>query len=101
MTDSTKLQHWMDVASRLLVTHFGVTLNDTELSDEDTVISLIESDIRPFEAVNDLVDKFDLVRLNSPGFIPRSRYLDAADELIAGMQSGAELALRHRPDDCG
>ena len=78
-------QFWQATASELLGRHFGLTLNDTDLCDEACVMQLHSACIRPFEAINDLVDKYHLTHLNSSDFLPRSPYLNEADELEAGV----------------
>lgn len=90
-------QCWLATVSALLARHFGLTLNDTDLCDEDCVAQLHGAGIRPFEIVNDLVDKYHLTHLNSSDFLPRSPYLNAADELIAGLEAGATLGLTGHP----
>lgn len=90
-------QFWQATAAALLARHYGLTLNDTDLCDDDCVVTLQKTGIRSFEAINDLVDKYHLTHLNDSAYLPRSPYLSAADELIAGLEAGATLGMISRP----
>ncbi|MFN1148897.1 TA system toxin CbtA family protein [Serratia liquefaciens] len=73
--------YWQTIAGRLLAKYFGLTLNDTDLCEADCVIALQEAGVRPFEAINNLVDKYHLVRLGTNSFTPSSPYLRQEEEL--------------------
>ncbi|ANJ94196.1 TA system toxin CbtA family protein [Serratia plymuthica] len=73
--------YWQTIAGRLLAKYFGLTLNDTDLCEADCVIALQEVGVRPFEAINNLVDKYHLVRLGTNPFTPSSPYLRQEEEL--------------------
>ncbi|SFN39778.1 TA system toxin CbtA family protein [Xenorhabdus japonica] len=90
-----RLTVWQMIAAALLKRHFGLNLNDTVLCETGTVAELLTSGVRPSEAINELVDKYDLTRLNSQA-IPRSTpYLDIHDELTVIFDSGlAEMLFR-------
>jgi len=90
-------QFWQATASALLARHYGLTLNDTDLCDDACVAALQKAGIKPFEAINDLVDKYHLTHLNDSAYLPRSPYLSAADELIAGLEAGATLGMISHP----
>lgn len=90
-------QFWQAIAAALLARHYGLTLNDTDLCDDACVATLQKAGIKPFEAINDLVDKYHLTHLNDSAYQPRSPYLSAADELIAGLEAGATLGMISRP----
>ncbi len=83
-------QVWQSTVSVLLHRHFGLTLNDTQFCEESCVAELQKAGIRPFEVINDLVDKYQLTHLrdNNP-YQQSSPYLNAADELIAVFEVGA------------
>ncbi|GAA3592237.1 TA system toxin CbtA family protein [Gibbsiella greigii] len=74
-------QVWQSTAGTLLAKYFGLMLNDTELCEEDCVIALQEAGIRPFEAINTLVDKYHLERIDGTGYQPLSPYIREVDEL--------------------
>lgn len=90
-------QFWQATASALLARHYGLTLNDTELCDETCVVALQKAGIKPFEAINDLVDKYHLTHLQDSVNRTRSPYLTAANELIAGLEAGATLGIISHP----
>ncbi|OTA18194.1 toxin-antitoxin protein [Xenorhabdus vietnamensis] len=90
-----RLTIWQMIAAALLKRHFGLSLNDTALCETDTVTELIAHGVLPSEAINELVDKYDLTRLNTQ-VIPRSTpYLGIHDELTVIFDSGlAEMLFR-------
>jgi len=90
-------QFWQATAAALLARHYGLTLNDTDLCDAACVATLQKAGIKPFEAINDLVDKYHLTHLNDSAYLPHSPYLSAADELIAGLEAGATLGMISHP----
>ena len=59
---------WQTLLTRLLEQHYGLTLNDTPLSNEDVILEHIEAGISLCDAVNFIVEKYDLVRIDRPGF---------------------------------
>ncbi|CDG16831.1 TA system toxin CbtA family protein [Xenorhabdus doucetiae] len=71
---------WQVIAACLLKRHFGLSLNDTALCETDTAESLRINGIRPFEAINGLVDKYDLTRLDGNTVSSRTPYLRIQDE---------------------
>ncbi|MBD2782749.1 TA system toxin CbtA family protein [Xenorhabdus szentirmaii] len=92
---STRLTVWQVIAAALLKRHFGLNLTDTVLCETDTVAALTTCGVRPSEAINGLVDKYDLTRLNTQA-VPRSTpYLDIDDELVVIFDSGlADMLLK-------
>lgn len=90
------------MAHMLLGQHFGLTLNDTEFCDDFVVESLITGGTSPVDAINALVDKYDLTRLNTSDQRHQSPYLSNADELIAAMNAAESLTLVvGQRDECG
>ncbi|MEE4410554.1 MULTISPECIES: TA system toxin CbtA family protein [unclassified Serratia (in: enterobacteria)] len=73
--------YWQTIAGRLLAKYFGLTLNDTDLCEAECVMALQEVGVRPFEAINNLVDKYHLVRLGTHPFTPPSPFLRQEEEL--------------------
>nr|WP_237385459.1 TA system toxin CbtA family protein [Xenorhabdus sp. Sc-CR9] len=89
---------WQVIAAALLKRHFGLNLTDTVLCETDTAAALIARGVRPSEAINELVDKYDLIRLNTQ-VIPRSTpYLDIHDELTVLFDSGLADRLFRQTD---
>lgn len=77
---TTEQRDWQTLAGRLLAKYFGLTLNDTDLCEADCVMALQQAGMRPFEAINHLVDKYHLVRLDANPFTPSSPYLRPFEE---------------------
>lgn len=54
--------------TRLLDQHYGLTLGDTHFSDETVIQEHIDAGITLADAVNFLVEKYELVRIDRRGF---------------------------------
>lgn len=54
--------------TRLLGQHYGLTLNDTPFSNETFIKEHIDAGISLVDAVNFLVEKYELVRIDRKGF---------------------------------
>ena len=87
---------WQMLLTRLLEQHYGLTLNDTPFSDETVIQAHITAGITLADAVNFLVDKYELVRIDRRGFNwqEQSPYLRAVDILRARQATG--LLKRNR-----
>lgn len=48
--------------------HYGLTLNDTPFSDEQVIQQHIDAGISLTDALNFIVEKYELVRTDRPGF---------------------------------
>lgn len=59
---------WQMLLARLLEQHYGLTLNDTPFSDETVIQEHIDAGISLADAVNYLVEKYELVRIDRRGF---------------------------------
>ena len=81
---------WQMLLIRLLEKHYGLTLNDTPFSDETVIQEHITAGITLADAVNFLVEKYELVRIDRKGFSwqEQSPYLRAADILRARQATG-------------
>ena len=81
---------WQMLLIRLLEKHYGLTLNDTPFSDETVIQEHINAGITLADAVNFLVEKYELVRIDRKGFSwqEQSPYLRAADILRARQATG-------------
>ncbi|EOA1826888.1 TA system toxin CbtA family protein, partial [Raoultella planticola] len=79
----TPVAIWQMLLTRLLEQHYGLTLNDTPFSDETVIKEHIDAGITLADAVNFLVDKYELVRIDRRGFNcqEQSPYLRAVDIL--------------------
>ncbi|MDE9455131.1 TA system toxin CbtA family protein [Xenorhabdus bovienii] len=87
---------WQMLLTRLLEQHYGLTLNDTPFSDETVIQEHIDAGITLADAVNFLVEKYELVRIDRRGFSwqEQSPYLRAVDILRARQATG--LLRRNR-----
>ncbi|WP_076732890.1 TA system toxin CbtA family protein, partial [Cronobacter sakazakii] len=54
---------WQMLLARLLEQHYGLTINDTPFSDEVVIQQHIDAGITLSDAVNFLVEKYELVRI--------------------------------------
>ncbi|MEP9306805.1 TA system toxin CbtA family protein [Enterobacter cloacae] len=81
---------WQMLLTRLLEQHYGLTLNDTPFSDETVIQEHINAGITLADAVNFLVGKYELVRIDRKGFSwqEQSPYLRAVDILRARQATG-------------
>ena len=59
---------WQMLLTRLLKQHYGLTLNDTPFSEERVIQEHIDAGITLADAVNFLVEKYELVRIDRKGF---------------------------------
>ncbi|MEI7099886.1 TA system toxin CbtA family protein [Klebsiella pneumoniae] len=81
---------WQMLLTRLLEKHYGLTLNDTPFCDETVIQEHIDAGITLADAVNFLVEKYGLVRIDRNGFVwqEQSPYLRAVDILRARQATG-------------
>lgn len=59
---------WQMLPTCLLEQHYGLTLNDTPFSDETVIQEHIDAGITLANAVNFLVEKYELARIDHRGF---------------------------------
>lgn len=90
---------WQMLLTRLLEQHYGLTLNDTPFSDETVIKEHIDAGITLADAVNFLVDKYELVRIDRRGFNcqEQSPYLRAVDILRVRQATGLLRLCRNKP----
>ncbi len=76
---------WQMLLSRLLDQHYGLTLNDTPFSDETVIKEHIDAGISLADAINFLVEKYELIRIDRKGFSwqEQSPFITAVDILKA------------------
>ncbi|OAZ92433.1 TA system toxin CbtA family protein [Enterobacter asburiae] len=81
---------WQMLLTRLLEKHYGLTLNDTPFSDETTIREHIDAGVSLSDAVNFLVEKYGLVRIDRKGFSwqEQTPYLSVVDILRARRSTG-------------
>lgn len=59
---------WQQLLTFLLNQHYGLTLNDTPFGNEGVIQEHIDAGISLCDAVNFIVEKYDLVRTDRQGF---------------------------------
>ena len=85
---------WQMLLSRLLEQHYGLTLNDTPFCDETVIQKHIDAGITLANAINFLVEKYELVRIDRRGFSwqEQTPYLTIIDI----MRARRDLGLMNR-----
>lgn len=81
---------WQKLLTHLLDQHYGLTLSDTPFSNETTIREHIDAGISLSDAVNFLVEKYELVRTDRPGFtiMEQSPFITPIDILRARQATG-------------
>lgn len=81
---------WQMLLTYLLEQHYGLTLNDTPFGDEQVIAQHIDAGISLADALNFIVEKYDLVRTDHPGFSIRlqSPFIGRIDMLRARRATG-------------
>ncbi|AZK61588.1 TA system toxin CbtA family protein [Pectobacterium versatile] len=59
---------WQQLLTYLLEKHYGLTLNDTPFCEENVIQAHIDAGVTLVNAVNFLVEKYELVRIDRNGF---------------------------------
>ncbi|BEM02004.1 hypothetical protein SM14VA2_44160 [Serratia marcescens] len=59
---------WQSLLTYLLAQHYGLMLNDTAFSDNAVIQAHLDDGISLMDALNAMVEKFDLVRIDRRGF---------------------------------
>ncbi|MEL7631475.1 TA system toxin CbtA family protein [Pectobacterium aroidearum] len=81
---------WQQLLTYLLEKHYGLTLNDTPFCEESVIQAHIDAGITLVNAVNFLVEKYELVRIDRNGFSwqEQSPFLTTVDILRARRVTG-------------
>ena len=81
---------WQMLLTRLLEQHYGLTLNDTPFSEERVIQEHIDAGITLADAINFLVEKYELVRIDRRGFSwqEQTPYLTIIDIMRARRDLG-------------
>ena len=81
---------WQMLLARLLEKHYGLTLNDTPFFDESVIQEHIDAGITLADAINFLVEKYELVRIDRRGFSwqEQTPYLTIIDIMRARRDLG-------------
>jgi len=94
----TPVTIWQMLLTRLLEQHYGLMLSDTPFSDETVIKEHIDAGITLANAVNFLVEKYELVRIDHNGFTSQVQapYLTATDILQARKACGLMSRCSYR-----
>ncbi|MGL4824206.1 MAG: TA system toxin CbtA family protein [Plesiomonas shigelloides] len=88
------ITEWQIMLTQLLKTHYGLALDDTPFSDEQTIRTSIHAGLTLSEALNSLVDKYNLQRIDQVAFYCEpTPYISAYDIQRARRSTG--LAAPH------
>ncbi|WP_350326821.1 TA system toxin CbtA family protein [Pectobacterium aroidearum] len=81
---------WQQLLTHLLEKHYGLTLNDTPFCEENVIQAHIDAGITLVNAVNFLVERYELVRIDRNGFSwqEQSPFLTTVDILRARRATG-------------
>lgn len=84
------VQVWQQLLTYLLEQHYGLTLNDTPFHEDAVIQEHIEAGITLADAVNFLVERYELVRTDRKGFTwqEQTPFLTATDILRARRATG-------------
>ncbi|MGK9009904.1 TA system toxin CbtA family protein [Serratia marcescens] len=89
---------WQSLLTYLLAQHYGLMLNDTAFSDDAVIHAHIDDGISIADALNAMVEKFDLVRIDRRGFTcqAQSPLVTAIDILRARRACGLMTRAGYR-----
>lgn len=89
-TSPSPVEIWQRLLSHLLERHYGLTLNDTPFGNDGVIQEHIEAGISLCDAVNFIVEKYALVRIDRRGFNAetQSPLLTSIDILRARKATG-------------
>lgn len=89
-TRLSPVQVWQQLLTYLLEHHYGLTLNDTPFHEGHVIQKHIERGITLADAVNFLVEKYELVRIDRKGFSwqEQTPFLTATDIIRAKRATG-------------
>ncbi|HAT7578917.1 TA system toxin CbtA family protein [Enterobacter hormaechei] len=98
VSNNPALNEYQQLIVWLLKHCYGLELNDTQYHDEQAIAQQIEHGITVRETVNELVEKFDLVRVDRPGFnlMAQDPLLNGADLLRARSALGLRSPVNRR-----
>lgn len=84
------IEIWQCLLTHLLSQHYGLTLNDTPFSKETTIQEHIDAGVSLSDALNLLVEKYELVRIDRDGcsVTEKSPFISSIDILRARKASG-------------
>lgn len=86
----SSVEIWRKLLKYLLEQHYGLTLNDTPFGNDSVIQKHIDAGISLCDAVNFIVEKYDLVRTDRHGFSVKeqSPFIGSIDMLRARKVTG-------------
>lgn len=86
----TPVEIWQQLLTYLLERHYGLSLTDTQFLNEHVITQYIDAGISLADALNFLVEKSELVRIDRSGFSiqNQSPFIGATDILRARRATG-------------
>lgn len=98
VSSTPALKEYQQLLVWLLKHCYGLELNDTPYHDEQAIAQQIEHGVTVRETINELVEKFDLVRVDRPGFslMTQDPLLNGADLLRARSALGLRSPVNKR-----
>jgi len=86
----TPVEIWQRILTYLLERHYGLSLHDTQFSNGNVIQQHIDAGISLADALNFLVEKSELVRIDRPGFTihHQSPFIGVIDILRARKATG-------------
>lgn len=89
---------WQTLLTHLLGRHYGLALNDTPFGNDGVIQEHIDAGISLCDAVNFIVEKYDLVRTDRNGFSAEtsSPFLSSIDILRARKATGLMVRAGYR-----
>ncbi|MCW1828929.1 toxin [Enterobacter asburiae] len=93
---------WQTLLTYLLDRHFGLTLNDTPFGNDGVIPVHINAGLSLCDAVNFIVEKYDLVRTDRRGFIAetQSPLISSIDILRARKATGLMQRTGYKAVTC-
>ena len=86
----TPVEIWQQLLTYLLERHYGLSFHDTQFGDDNVIQQYIDAGISLADALNFLVEKSELVRIDRPDFSihQQSPFIGAIDILRARKSTG-------------
>ncbi|HDR2681678.1 TPA: toxin CbtA [Enterobacter mori] len=98
----TPVEIWQQLLTYLLERHYGLSLHDTQFGDDNVIQQHIDAGISLADALNFLVEKSELVRIDRPGFSihQQSPFIAAIDILRARKATGLMQRTGYKAVTC-
>ncbi|HDR2835962.1 TPA: toxin CbtA [Enterobacter mori] len=87
---ATPVEIWQQLLTYLLERHYGLSLNDTQFGNDGVIQQHIDAGVSLADALNFHVEKYELVRIDRPGFSiqHQSPFIGVIDILRARRETG-------------